>query len=231
VSNRGVMTAGSTLGGWFAQLPATERAALYSRGTARRYRAGATLFQEGDLSDWVVLVTAGRVKVSVTTADGKEVVLGVCSAGDLLGELSAIDARPRSATATSIEPVDACVVPGEEFRAFLAGSPQASLMLLRAVSNRLRDSDRRQVEFIGFDSIGRAATRIAELAERFGVALPDGSIHIDIPLTQEELAGLTGTSREAIGKALQLFRRRGWITTGRRSITVVDVEGLRSRAT
>jgi CRP-like cAMP-binding protein len=231
VPNRGFTIAGGSLGGWFAELPATERAVLYGRGTVRTYRAGATLFHEGDISDWVVLVTGGRVKVSVTTADGKEVVLGVCAAGDLLGELSAIDARPRSATATALEPVDACVVPGEEFRAFLAGSPRASLMLLRSVSGRLRESGRRQVEFIGFDSAGRAASRIIELAERFGVALPDGSIHIDIPLTQDELAGLTGTSREAIGKALQLFRRRGWISTARRSITVVDIDGLRSRAT
>jgi CRP-like cAMP-binding protein len=212
-------------------LSVADKAALHSRGATRHYRTGVTLFHEGDLSDWVVLLTAGKVKVSATTADGKEVVLGVCCAGDLLGELSAVDAGPRSATATAIAPVDARVVPGEEFREFLRTNPQASLMLLTFVSSRLRNSDRRRIEFVGLDSVGRAAAQITELAEQFGIAMPDGSTRIDIALTQGELAGLTGTSREAIGKALHLFRRRGWIITGRRSITVVDVDGLRSRAT
>ena len=188
------------------------------------------MFHEGDLSDWVVLLTSGRVKVSAATGDGKEVVLAVCGAGELLGELSANDAGPRSATATAIDPLDASVVPGAEFRAFLAASPQASLLFVRSVTGRLRDSDRRRVEFVGLDSVGRVAARVVELAERFGRALPGGATRVDIPLSQDELAGFTGTSREAVGKALRLFRGRGWITTARRCITVVDLEGLRSRA-
>ena len=103
-------------GGWFAQLPAAERAALHARGALRRYRAGSTLFHEGDISDWVVLVTKGRVKVSAVTPDGKDVVLAVCPPGELLGELSALDGHPRSATATALDPVEARVIPGAEFR-------------------------------------------------------------------------------------------------------------------
>jgi CRP-like cAMP-binding protein len=148
----------------------------------------------------------------------------------LLGELSAIDARPRSATATAIDPVKAEIVTGDEFRKFLADNPRASLGFLRSLSARLRDSDRRRVEFVALDSVARVATRVLELAERYGATLADGSMHIDIPLSQDELAGLTGTSREAVGKALQLFRRRGWIATGRRSITVLNVQALQSTA-
>jgi CRP/FNR family transcriptional regulator, cyclic AMP receptor protein len=216
---------------WFAGLPAAERAALHGMGNERRYRAGSTLFHEGDLSDWVILVTAGRVKISSGTRDGKEVVLTICGPGELLGELSAIDANPRSATATAIDAVDAQIVTGEEFRVFLAASPMASLAFLRSLSGRLRDSDRRRVEFVGLDSVGRVATQVVELAERYGVNRDDGSTQVDIPLSQDELAGLTGASREAVGKALQLFRRRGWIQTARRSITVLNVDALRSRAT
>jgi CRP/FNR family transcriptional regulator, cyclic AMP receptor protein len=226
-----VSATSSPLGGWFTQLPAAERAVLHERGTTRGYRAGSTLFHEGDLSDWVVLLLGGRVKISAATTDGREVVLAIHGAGELLGELSAIDARPRSATATAIDPVDARIVAGEEFRAFMATSSQASLVFLKSLSGRLRDSDRRRVEFIALDSVGRVATQVVELAEQYGVGLPDGTILVDLPLSQDELAGLTGASREAVGKALHLFRSRGWISTARRRITVSDLDGLRSRAT
>jgi CRP/FNR family cyclic AMP-dependent transcriptional regulator len=218
-------------GGWFAQLPAVERAALHARGASRRYRAGSTLFHEGDISDWVVLVTKGRVKVSAMTPDGKDVVLAVCPPGELLGELSALDGHPRSATATALDPVDARVIPGGEFRQFLRSSAPGAMLLLVSVCGRLRVSDRRRVEFIAMDSVGRLAARLVELAEQFGVPGPEGHIRIDVPITQEDLAGWTGSSREAVGKALHTLRARGWITTGRRVITVADLEGLRSRAT
>lgn len=218
------------LGAWFTGLGAADRAALQGRGTRRQYRAGSTLFYEQDLSDWVIIVTAGRVKVSATTADGRDVVLGICGPGELLGELSALDASPRSATATAIDAVNAQVITSEEFRAFLVSTPEASLALLRSLSARLRESDRRRVEFVALDSVGRVATQVVELVERYGVADGNGSTRVDIPLTQDDLAGMTGASREAVGKALQLFRRRGWITTARRSITVLDLDGLRSRS-
>jgi len=113
----------------------------------------------------------------------------------------------------------------------LAGHPDASLSLLASVGARLRDSDRRRVEFVALDSIGRVARRLVELAEQFGVADADGALRIDVPITQDDLAGWTGSSREAVGKALHALRGRAWITTARRCITVVDLEGLRSRAT
>ncbi|HWE54291.1 MAG TPA: Crp/Fnr family transcriptional regulator [Acidimicrobiales bacterium] len=218
-------------GSWFAGLSAAERAALHGRGVARRYRTGAGLFHEGDLSDWVAMVTSGQVKVSSLTPDGKEVVLAICGPGELLGELSAIDSFPRSATATAVGPVEVRVVSGQAFREYLATQPGASLTFLRSLSGRLRDSDRRRVEFVALDSIGRVASQLIDLTERYGVDAGDGGRRIDLPITQDELAGLTGASREAVGKALQLFRRKGWVTTGRRTVTVVDPDGLRARAT
>jgi CRP-like cAMP-binding protein len=104
-------------------------------------------------------------------------------------------------------------------------------VFLKSLSGRLRDADRRRVEFIALDSVGRVATQVVELAEQYGVSLPDGTTLVDLPLSQDELAGLTGASREAVGKALHLFRSRGWIRTARRCITVSDLDGLRSRAT
>jgi CRP-like cAMP-binding protein len=218
-------------GTWYAQLSVAERSALHAQGTTRRYRAGAALFHEGDTSDWVFLLSRGRVKVSSMTADGRDVVLAICVPGEILGELSAIDGSSRSATATAIDAVEARVVDGAAFRGFLAANAPAAVALLVAVCGRLRESDRRSVEFVGKDSVGRVAGRLVELAEQFGVPGPNGQIRIDVPITQDDLAGWTGSSREAVSKALRTLRGRGWIATGRRSITVVSLRGLRSRAT
>jgi CRP/FNR family cyclic AMP-dependent transcriptional regulator len=130
-----------------------------------------------------------------------------------------------------MDPVEARVIQGADFRQFLASSTSAALLLLVSVCGRLRVSDRRQVEFVALDSVGRVAARLVELAEQFGIVGSDGRIRIDVPITQEDLAGWTGSSREAVGKALHNLRGRGWIVTGRRAITVVDLDGLRSRAT
>jgi CRP-like cAMP-binding protein len=214
---------------WFAGLPESVRVDLEHRGQRRSYRAGSTLFHEGDASDWVILIDRGRVKVTCATAEGREVVLAVRVPGELIGELSAIDGHPRSATGTAIDPVGARVIAANDFRDFLGAHPSAALALLTLVSARLRVSDRRNVEFVALDSVGRVAQRLLELGEQFGVRSADGSVRIDVPITQDELAGWTGSSREAVGKALQALRNRGWITTGRRSVTIIDVEGVRSR--
>jgi CRP-like cAMP-binding protein len=179
----------------------------------------------------VFLLSQGRVKVSSATTDGRDVVLAICVPGEILGELSAVDGSPRSATATAIEAVEARVVDGAAFRAFLASSAPAATALLVAVCGRLRLSDRRSVEFVAMDSVGRVAGRLVELAEQFGVTGPDGRVRIDVPITQDELAGWTGSSREAVSKALRTLRDRGWISTGRRTITVLSLTGLRSRST
>jgi CRP-like cAMP-binding protein len=100
---------------------------------------------------------------------------------------------------------------------------------MKMLSRRLRDADRKRAEFAAQDSMGRVAARIVELAERFG-APAEAGVRIDLPISQEELAGWTGCSREAVSKALQAMRRVGWIETQRRSITALDLDALRRRA-
>jgi CRP-like cAMP-binding protein len=154
----------------------------------------------------------------------------MCGPGELVGELSSVDGRPRSATAVAIESIDARVISGAEFRDFLGSHAGAAVALLASICRRLRASDRRQVEFVALDSVGRVARRLVEMAEQYGVAEPGGVVRIDVPITQDDLAGWTDSSREAVVKALHWLRGRGWIETGRRSVRVLDISALRSRA-
>ena len=197
-------------------------------GNRRRYPRGTTLMNEGDRSERMVVIVAGLVKVSYYTDDGREVVLAIRGPGDLLGELAALDGEPFSATVTALDDVEALVMTVGDFRKVLAEEPDFGLSLFKSLSRKLRDADRKRVEFAAYDSVGRVASRLVELAETFGEDALEG-IRIGLPLTQEELAGWTGCSREAVAKALQTLRNRDLIESHRRGVTVKDLEGLRLR--
>jgi len=207
-----------------------EVADLHAAGRRRAYGAAVTLFHEGDDAGPVVVLLSGRVKVATIGGAGREAIMAVRGPGDLVGELSAIDGGPRSGTVTTLEPVDALLVPGSAFAALLERRPRIALVILRMIAGRLRYADSQQTQFATHDVVGRVAQRLIELGERFGEPGANGSIEIALPLSQEELASWTGASREAVSKALQLLRSVHIVATGRKHITVLDPDALRRRA-
>jgi CRP-like cAMP-binding protein len=210
-------------------LTADEADALHASGRRRRYPRGTALFHEHQAPAHVVLLLRGRTKIVRLSEDGKEVLLAVRGPGDLIGELSAIDGRPRSATAVALEPAEGLVLTSDEFHDFLGRHSRVSLELLKMLSRRLRDADGKRLGYGSQDVMGRVAARLVELADRFGEEASDG-VHISLPITQEELAGWTGCSREAVSKALQGMRSLGWLETGRRAMVIRDRDALCRRA-
>ena len=221
--------AGRLSGEFWASMSAQDAAALAARGTVRTCARGQALLHEGQVPDRVLMLRTGRVKVYRTTPAGKEIVLAVRGAGELVGELAAIDQAPRSASIVAVDRVEALVVSSADFRGFLLEHPAAALALLEIVIRRLRDADAKRIEFASLTTIGRVALRIVELAERFGKQEGD-AIHVALPLSQEELAGWTGASLESVARALQTMRTLGWIETRRREIRVLDLEAIRRAA-
>jgi CRP/FNR family transcriptional regulator, cyclic AMP receptor protein len=216
-------------GTFLGALTAEETDDLQTSGRRRSYPARVTIFHEGDDAGPVVVLLSGRAKVGTVSGAGREAIVAVRGPGDLLGELSAIDGGPRSATVTTLEPVEALLVPGSAFAALLERRPRIALVILRTVAGRLRYADSQQAQFATHDVVGRVAQRLVEMGDRFGSA-HDGRIDIVLPLTQEELAAWTGASREAVSKALLVLRRLRIVETGRRRITLLDPEALRRRA-
>jgi CRP-like cAMP-binding protein len=217
-------------GEFLATLDPGDRDALLARGGTRRFRAGASLMHEGQAGDEVMVLVEGRVKVTTTTREGKEIVLRFCGPGELLGELSVIDDRPRSGTVEALEPVEALAISAAEFRALLNARPTMAISLLRVIARRFLDADRKRIEFAAAQTLGRVAARLIELAERYGEADERGAIAISLRISQEELAGWTGSSREAVAGALQTLRGLNLISTERRRITVLDLDGLSAQA-
>lgn len=203
--------------------------ALAAVGTVRRYERGLPLFHKGQEAGDVVFIRDGRLKVCGATAEGREFVLAFRGPGELVGELAALDGEPRLATLVPLEPMEGIVVARGEFRRFLAEHPRAALSLMSLLARRLRDADAKRIEFAALDTLGRVASRLLELCDRFGE--PEGdAIDITLPLSQEELAGWTGSSLESVGKALATMRGLGWVETRRRRFRVLDEAALRQAA-
>jgi CRP/FNR family transcriptional regulator, cyclic AMP receptor protein len=197
-------------------------------GTVRRFPRGDALFHQGDDPGMVLIIHSGRLKVSVVTPDGHDVMLGYLQPGAVLGDLAAVDGEPRSTTAIAIDAVEALGIPMLAFRALLDERPGVMRALMRVAAQRLRTADRQRVEFAAYDVLGRVARRLEELAEG-GTETADG-IEIDAGLSQEDLAAWTAASREAVSKALGAMRTLGWIETRRRVIVVRDRAALRRHA-
>jgi CRP/FNR family transcriptional regulator, cyclic AMP receptor protein len=214
---------------WLDGLPAGDAEALRALGGERRYRAGAVLFHHGDEPGSVLLLLEGRVKLVLTGPQGKEVILGFSSPGELVGEVSAIDGAPRSASAEAVDAVRALVVTRAAFQRFVETHPAAALSLLQNLARRLRLADAQRLEFAAYDVVGRVARRLLDLCDRHGESV-EGGVLITLPLSQDELAAWSASSREAVSKALHLLRQLGWLETHRRRILVRDLDALREYA-
>jgi CRP-like cAMP-binding protein len=196
------------------------------RGEGRRvqFRRGQALFTEGDLADRVFVIERGWVMITSIAPGGREIVLGLRGPGDVIGDLSALDGAPRSATALAAGEVEATVARSAVLVHALSDATLA-MELLRVLAIRLRDADRKRLEFASLDTLGRIAWRLHELSERFGEPTPDG-IEVELPLSQEQLASWCGASREATVKALAALRTLGCVSTGRRKLLIRDAEAL-----
>ncbi len=202
---------------------------LAAHGRPRQLPARSIVYLEGDHGRDVVLVRRGDLKVA-KTIDGREVVLDVVGPGDFVGEVAALDDRPRSATVSVLTAAEIVVVPFSAFLDVLERHPGVALAIARRIAARLRHASRRQTEYGSLDAAGRVCARLVELMPRYGRR--DGcSVVIRAPLSQGEIAAWAGLSREAVVKALRGLRAAGWITTSPRTITVLDVAAVTSRAT
>jgi CRP-like cAMP-binding protein len=204
-------------------------AALRTHGIKRTFPRGHALFTEGDLGERVFLIDTGWVTLRSAGPDGEEMILALRGPGEVVGEMSAFDGAPRTATALAVDEVEAVVAPARSVAAALEKDVAAANDFARILVARLRESDSQRVEFTVLDTLARVARRLLDLADRFGQPTPEG-IKVELPLSQEELASWCGASREATVKALRTLREVGGITTGRRVVTLHDREALERHA-
>ena len=190
---------------------------------------GQHLFEEGDAGDQLYVVLDGKVKLTRAAADGRENLTSVLGPGEMFGELSLFDPRPRTMGAVAVTDARLAALAHDELRSWLAGRPDVAMHLLRALVQRLRRTNDVLSDLVFTDVPGRVAKALLDLAQRFGTQ-EEGGLQVNHDLTQEELAQLVGASRETVNKALADFVARGWIQLHPKSVLLIDPERMRKRA-
>ncbi|MFG2099900.1 Crp/Fnr family transcriptional regulator [Micromonospora echinaurantiaca] len=203
---------------WYA-LTDRHRLELRRIGSRRDYRPEAIIVREREPTDFAVVLLDGCVKVFTNGLRGYQTILGIRDAGDLVGEQAGMDGGQRAATLSALTPVEALILPAEPFRAFLRARPDAADIVRRTVSGRLREADQHRAAVGSRTVPQRLAALLLHLGQRYGVRVDDG-ILIELPLSQEDLAGLIMTSQRTLGRVLEQWRASGLVMTGRRSLLV-----------
>jgi CRP/FNR family transcriptional regulator, cyclic AMP receptor protein len=190
---------------------------------------GDHLFLEGQDGDRLYVVLDGKMKLTRAATDGRENLLSVIGPGEMFGELSLFDPRPRTSTASAVTDATLAALAHDALRPWLLERPEVSMHMLQALARRLRRANEVNADLVFTDVPGRVAKNLLDLADRFGEQDRDG-LHVHHDLTQEELAQLVGASRETVNKALADFAARGWLQISARSVLILDAERLRRRA-
>ncbi|MGW8375247.1 Crp/Fnr family transcriptional regulator [Streptomyces sp. ODS28] len=207
-------------------LSSQDRTALLASGSPHAYAPNETVLREGENSTFVLVILSGWSVVSVETERGARLILALRGAGEVIGDLAAVDQRPRSATVTALGALDGVVVPGPQFRGFLASRPAATSLIMRQLSSRLRSADVERRSLASGTVLQRLAARLLELVERTGSRDPEG-VAVNLPLPQHELAAAVSATREAVAKALRLLREEDVVRTGHRRLVVTNMPLLR----
>lgn len=216
---------------FFAAISDSARDALRASGRRHQIDAGRPLAHQGDLGRMLWVIESGLVLATATHPSGHEAILGLRGDGELVGELAVLDGRPRSATVTALRPTVALAVAGDDFDDLLARDPTVSRALVDGLVARLRQADEMRIDQAAERVPVRLARCLLDLVDRYGASGDeDGAGRIELPLSQEDLAGLVGASRDAVAKTLKGWREAGLITTGRRRLGILDPAGLAERA-
>jgi len=197
--------------------------------TASRLERGDILFHEGDRGDRLYVIGEGKIKLGLTSNDGRENLLAILGPGEMFGELSLFDPGARTATATAVAETQLIALGHEDLDSFLSGRPAVATTMLAALARRLRRTNETLSDLVFTDVPGRVAKALLDLSNRFGRSSEEG-ILVAHDLTQEELAQLVGASRETVNKALADFATRGWIKLEARAVVLIDVERIQRRA-
>ena len=206
----------------FASLAEESLAAIAASGSPRELRRGDTLFSEGEDPDHIYIVTSGRIAIVNRSIDGRESVVALMETGDLFGEMSLFDGGPRSAGARALEPSGVIAIPNAPIRALYQEHPEELWGVVKLLVGRLRATDENLADSVFLDVTGRTAKRLLELA--------GDEDEFILPITQEELAGMIGASRERVNKAIASFVRLNWIDQSDRRYVITNREQLTIRA-
>jgi len=209
---------------FFAETPADVLSAISAHAQVRTLQRGDVLFNEGDTPDALFVVLSGRIAIAIGNKplDSRESMLALMEAGDLFGELGMLDNGPRSAMARAIETSSVLRIAYAPVLEQINSAPNMLWGVIKLLASRLRVMDEVLADSVFLDVTGRTAKRLLELSS--------GKDQFVLPVTQEELAGMVGASRERVNKAIGSFIRLGWLEQHDRQYKILMRDRLTIRS-
>jgi CRP/FNR family cyclic AMP-dependent transcriptional regulator len=206
----------------FRDLPPGVIEHLGSYMKTRKVPRGAAIFAKGDPGTGLMGVLAGSVKISVASAEGKDIVLNIFREGEIFGEIALLDGRPRTADATAMSPCELVVIERRDFVPFLSGHPDVMLKFIEILCSRLRHTSE-QVQDVTFLNL---PTRLAKTLLELTSAQEGSAPRRKVAITQREISQIIGKSRESTNKQLRAWAKRGWIRLERGGVNIVAPDKL-----
>jgi CRP/FNR family cyclic AMP-dependent transcriptional regulator len=206
----------------FAEFGPEELGLIAGASEVRTLRRGDVLFTEGSEPTELFVVVQGRIAIANKSIDGRESVVALMEAGEAFGEMGLFLGEGRTAEARALEPSEVVAVPYAPIREVYGRRPELLWKVVALLAARLRNMDGALADAVFLDVTGRTAKRLLELA--------GDADEFVLPVTQEELAGMVGASRERVNKALAQFVRLGWVEQQERRYRITNRQQLEIRA-
>ena len=194
----------------FADLAANEMDALARTAEAREFQRDQAIFAVNEAPDGLYVVAVGRVKVCLSSAEGKELILATLGPGQLFGEMALLDDEPRSATVVAQLPTTAYRIRRDDFHRLIELHPSIARKLLCELSQRLRRANAQMESLATLDVVGRMARHFIDLAKQHGQVLGNGWVAVRRP-THQDIASSIGTSRETVTRLMADLEQRGLV--------------------
>ena len=201
----------------FASFPDEPLRMLTSVVTRRSAARSTTIMAAGDATDSLYIVLSGRLKVMMSDADGKEVILSILGPGEFFGEMGLIDDEPRSATVITIEPCELLAINKRDFKKCLAENFEMAMAVMRGLVRRLREADRKIGSLALLDVYGRVARLLLDMAENV-----NGEKIVTKRLPKQDIAKMIGASREMVSRVMKDLQTGGYIEMRGSNIVLHD---------
>lgn len=210
---------------FFADLPHEAIHAINALFRAESFETGETIYYAGDPAAKLYVVATGRTKLLRHATTGQEIVLELLVPGDFFGSLPFLGEDVHADTALAHTPSCILTVTADDFQQVLRQYPQVSLSLLEITSSRLREA-RALIHGLSASPVeGRLAATLLKLADKLGERQADRLL-IQLPLSRQDLADMTGATVETVSRIMSQFRKQGLIDSGRRWVAVLDADQL-----
>jgi CRP-like cAMP-binding protein len=210
---------------WLRELAPAARDALAAAARPRRAERRTRLFAAGDEADSLFLVLAGRVKLVRGGAEGQEVIVRFFGPGELLGAVAALPAARYPATAEVVDDARLAAWSREALRTIAAAHPEVTTSLLALVARRMGEVQGQLQELATERVAQRVARALLRLAAQLGEKTETG-VRIDLPLSRQSLAELTGTTLYTVSRLLSAWESEGLLEVGRERVTIRSPHGL-----